>query len=168
MCVCLKKASCWAAVTVGLWQWCYQGSRHLPTFSTWQLSALGLHRPAALCGPSFALQQARIFASFSLEHGPFFSTLNPTSLNSFLDFHTFSRSFLWLKTAKKLSSVKIFPFFCFGPRPSVQCCCMKWRWGDRWSHISYWCISCSWILNTLFPQPACRSDANWWGRIRIN
>ena len=51
---------------------------------------------------------------------------------------------------------------------SVQCCCMKWRWGDRWSHISYWCISCSWILNTLFPQPACRSDANWWGRIRIN
>ena len=120
MCVCLKKASCWAAVTVGLWQWCYQGSRHLPTFSTWQLSALGLHRPAALCGPSFALQQARIFASFSLEHGPFFSTLNPTSLNSFLDFHTFSRSFLWLKTAKKLSSVKIFPFFCLGPRPIVH------------------------------------------------
>ena len=63
-----------------------------------------------------------IFTSFSLEHGPFFSTLNPTSLNSFLDFHTFSRSFLWLKTAKKLSSVKIFPFFCLGPRPNVECC----------------------------------------------
>ena len=61
-----------------------------------------------------------IFTSFSLEHGPFFSTLNPTSLNSFLDFHTFSRSFLWLKTAKKLSSVKIFPFFCLGPRPTRQ------------------------------------------------
>ena len=36
MCVCLKKASRWAAV--GLWQWCYQGSRHLLAFSTWQLS----------------------------------------------------------------------------------------------------------------------------------
>ena len=51
-----------------------------------------------------------------------FSILNPTSLNSFLDFHTFSRSFLWLKTAKKLSSIKIFPFFCLGPRPTVHLC----------------------------------------------
>merc|ERR1711971_98399 len=56
------------------------------------------------------------FLIFSLEHGPFFSTLSPTSLDSFLDFHTFSRSFLWLETAKKLGSVKIFPFFCLGPK----------------------------------------------------
>ena len=71
------------------------------------------------CNRSFKIRPVCVL-NWPLGHGPFFSTLNPNSLNSFLDFHTFSRSFLWLKTAKKLSSVKIFPFFCLGPRPNAH------------------------------------------------
>ena len=66
------------------------------------------------------LRFLNIFSSFSLEHGPFFSTLNPTTLNSFLDFQTFSRSFICINTVKKISSVTFLAFWRLGPRPTVQ------------------------------------------------
>ena len=66
------------------------------------------------------LRFLNIFTSFSLEHGPFFSTLNPTTLNSFLDFQTFSRSFICINTVKKISSVTFLAFWRLGPRPIVD------------------------------------------------
>ena len=59
--------------------------------------------------------------------GLFFSTLNPTSSNSFLDFQTFSRSFLWYKTANKLVPLRFFQFFCLGPAlPDNGAQCVSW------------------------------------------
>ena len=49
---------------------------------------------------------------------PFFSTLNPTSLNLVLDLQTFPGNFYGKRQQICFSSVKIFPFFCPGPRPS--------------------------------------------------
>ena len=66
------------------------------------------------------LRFLNIFISFSLEHGTFFSTLNPTTLNSFLDFQTFSRSFICINTVKKISSVTFLAFWRLGPRPTEQ------------------------------------------------